>query len=167
VVPALSGEAAGGPVSGPQPAGKDPSPVDLSVDDDPDPGDIAELEARVAELTARTTGHSDERPLAILRHDDQGTLRAGIFGWTWGRCCELQHLWVDEQWRGRNLGPRLLDAAEDEARRRGCTQVVLFTHLANTGRSGRRWTSRGYELVGQVDDYPFGDAALWYRKPLG
>lgn len=140
--------------------------IELRVDDDPDPADIAELEARVADGTVRATGHADEQPLAILVHGDDGSLVAGVYGWTWGGCGELQHLWVDEHHRARGLAHRLLAAAEAEMARRGCTQVVLFTHAANTGRTGRRWLSRGYELVGRVDDYPLGDAALWYRKPL-
>ncbi|MGZ4753452.1 MAG: GNAT family N-acetyltransferase [Acidimicrobiia bacterium] len=100
-----------------------------------------------------------------MRGDD-GTVLAGVSGWTWGGCCELQHLWVHESERGNGLGSRLLDAAEAEAARRGCGQVVLFTHAANAGRTGERWTRRGYELVGRVDDYPLGDAALWFRKAL-
>ncbi|MGZ4729674.1 MAG: GNAT family N-acetyltransferase, partial [Acidimicrobiales bacterium] len=69
--------------------------MELVADDDPDPADIAELEARVAEQTARVTGHADERPLAVLVRDDDGSLVAGLSGWTWGGTCELQHLWVD------------------------------------------------------------------------
>ncbi len=143
------------------------------VEDDPDPGDVAILEARVAQQNADATGHGAEaeRQLAIFVRsepgvDGVGVIRAGIYGWTWAGCCELQHLWVDEAERGRGLATALLDAAEAEAARRGCTQVVLFTHAANAGASGDRYTRRGYELVGRVDDYPTGDAALWYRKHL-
>jgi GNAT superfamily N-acetyltransferase len=144
--------------------------MDLTVEADPDPADVALLEARVAEQTARATGHDDdgdgEIQLAIFVRDADGTIRGGISGWTWGGCCELQHLWVDETQRGRGLGTRLIDAAEAEAVRRGCGQVVLFTHAANAGADGDRWTRRGYELVGRVDDYPKGDAALWFCKGL-
>lgn len=142
--------------------------VELTIEDDPDPGDVALLEARVIEQNATATGHArdDERQLAIFVRNDDGVIRAGVYGWTWGGCCELLHLWVDEADRGRGLGTRLLDAAEAEAARRGCRQVVLFTHAANSGRGGERYTRRGYELVGRVDDYPAGDAALWFRKPL-
>ncbi|MGZ6963922.1 MAG: GNAT family N-acetyltransferase [Acidimicrobiia bacterium] len=142
--------------------------MDLVVEDDPDPADVARLEAAVVEQTADVTGHSvdDEIPLAIFVRGDDGTVLAGVSGWTWGGCCELQHLWVHESERGNGLGSRLLDASEAEAARRGCGQVVLFTHAANGGRTGERWTRRGYELVGRVDDYPLGDAALWFRKAL-
>jgi len=144
--------------------------MDLVVDDDPDPIDVAVLEARVAEQTAQATGHADERQLAIIVRDDAGEILAGVYAWTWGGTCELQHLWVDPARRGSGLGSRLLDEAEAEARRRGCHQVVLLTHAANAGAvgdgQGDRWTARGYELIGRVDDYPTGDAALWYRKIL-
>jgi GNAT superfamily N-acetyltransferase len=142
--------------------------MELTVEDDPDPTDIALLETRVAEQTARVTGHAidGERQLAIFVRDDDGTILAGVFGWTWGGCAELQHLWVRESQRGNGLGTQLLDAAEAEAVRRGCGQIVLFTHAANAGANGDRYTRRGYELVGRVDDYPVGDAALWYRKSL-
>jgi GNAT superfamily N-acetyltransferase len=140
--------------------------MDLVVEDDPDPADVAWLEARVAEQNARATGHGDETQLAVFVRDDHGAVVAGIYGWTWGGCCELQHLWVDETRRGQGLGTELITAAEQEAARRGCRQVVLFTHAANAGRDGDRWTRHGYELVGRVDDYPIGDAALWFRKLL-
>jgi GNAT superfamily N-acetyltransferase len=139
--------------------------MDLVVEVDPDPADVAWLETRVSETTARATGHAGEAQLAIfVRDDDQ--IVAGIYAWTWGGCCELQHLWVDDARRGEGLGSALIDAAEAEAARRGCCQVILFTHAANAGDGGARWTRRGYELVGRVDDYPVGDAALWFRKRL-
>src|SRR4051794_24392188 len=146
----------------------------LVVEDEPSPDDVAVLEAHVARQNAEATGHGAEaeRQLAIFVRNEPtdggepGAIRAGVYGWTWAGCCELQHLWVDEAERGRGLGTQLLDAAEAEAARRGCTQVVLFTHAANAGTNGERYTRRGYELVGRVDDYPAGDAALWYRKDL-
>lgn len=140
--------------------------MELALEDRPDPTDVALVEARVSEETARVTGHDGERELAIFVRDDGGGVVAGIYAWTWGGCCEIQHLWVARPLRGRGLGTQLLDAAEAEAARRGCRQVVLFTHAANAGRTGDRYTRRGYELVGRVVDYPLGDAALWFRKAL-
>ncbi len=80
------------------------APPDLVVEADPDPADVAWLEARVVEQNAAATGHGGETQLAVFVRDEQGGIVAGIYGWTWGGCCELQHLWVDESRRGRGLG---------------------------------------------------------------
>jgi GNAT superfamily N-acetyltransferase len=136
--------------------------MELEVEEAPDPADIAFIEARVAGVIGQQTGHSDQAQLGIFQRDESGQVLAGIYGWTWGGCCELAHWWVDPERRGQGLGTRLFAAAEAEAERRGCGQVVLFTHTA----PAELYRAMGYELVGRVDDYPEGDAALWFRKRL-
>ena len=50
---------------------------------------------------------------------------AGISGWTWGDSCELQSLWVERTLRRTGLSnPNSFAAAEAEAARRGCRQIV-------------------------------------------
>ena len=110
----------------------------------------------------QTSGHAPEEELAAFVWED-GEIRAGVYGWTWGGCCEVHSLWVDRRDRRRGIGTMLLQAAESEARSRGCTQVVLFTHQMQAPGFYER---RGYEVVGRVDDYPAGSAALWFRKGL-
>ncbi|CAN5508909.1 N/A [soil metagenome] len=140
--------------------------VEFEIVDDPDPADVATLERHVSESTDQVLGHLPPAQLAVLHHGPTGDLLAGVYGWTWAGCCELQHLWVTESLRNRGIAGRLLDAAESEARRRGCTQIVLFAHAAMSGVDGTRWTRAGYSLVAQIPDYPIGDAARWYHKVL-
>jgi GNAT superfamily N-acetyltransferase len=107
-------------------------------------------------------GLGDEAELAIFVRDG-GKIVAGVSGWTWGDCCELQSLWVEPSLRGRWLGTRLIAAAEAEAVRRGCSQTVHFTWSFQAGRLYERC---GYELVGRVEGFPSGTDVLWYRKRL-
>ena len=88
---------------------------------------------------------------------------AGISGWTWGDCCELQSLWVEPGLRGRGLATRLIAAAEAEAAARGCSQTVHFTYAF---QARALYEQNGYELVGCVEDFPSGTDVLWYRKRL-
>ena len=138
----------------------------MEVETNPDPADVALLADRIAADTAAVTGHDDLAPLAVFERDGDGRIVAGVHGWTWGGCCEISDLWVDESCRGRSIATELLDTVEAEASRRGCRRVVLFADAANTGPDGGLWTRRGYQVVGRIDDYPVGDAALWFAKEL-
>ena len=89
-------------------------------------------------------GLGDEADLAIFVRD-AGRVVAGISGWTWGDCCELQSLWVAPGRCGRGLATRLLAAAEAEAAARGCSQTVHFTYAFQARALYER---NGYELVG-------------------
>jgi GNAT superfamily N-acetyltransferase len=136
--------------------------VEFHVEDDPDPHDIEFLEAQIRREASAAMGLGDEVDLAIFVRD-AGKVVAGISGWTWGDCCELQHLWVDPSQRGRWLGARLLAAAEAEAEARGCRQTVHFTYEFQARALYER---AGYELVGRVEGFPSGTDVLWYRKWL-
>jgi GNAT superfamily N-acetyltransferase len=136
--------------------------VEFQVEDDPDPLDIGFLETQIRREASAAMGLGDEADLAIFVRE-AGRIVAGISGWTWGDCCELQSLWVDPNRRGRWLGPRLLAAAEAEAAARGCTQTVHFTYRF---QARRLYEWAGYELVGRVEDFPTGTDVLWYRKRL-
>jgi GNAT superfamily N-acetyltransferase len=136
--------------------------VEFHVEDDPDPLDIGFLETQIRHEASAAMGLGDEAELAIFVRE-AGKIVAGISGWTWGDCCELQSLWVEPGLRGRWLGPRLLAAAEAEAAARGCTQTVLFTYVF---QARRLYEWAGYELVARVEDFPSGTDVRWYRKRL-
>src|SRR5438552_2991908 len=91
-----------------------------------------ELEAflveRIDEFNAKATGYFDGRLVGGDIRNEAGEIIAAFDGHTWGSCCVVAHLWVHESHRGQGLGVALLRAAEAEATRRGCEQVVLSTH---------------------------------------
>ncbi|HET9798540.1 MAG TPA: GNAT family N-acetyltransferase [Gemmatimonadaceae bacterium] len=135
----------------------------LPILETPDPHDLQYLDDRIYEYNVARTGIADARLLAILLRDDDGQIVAGLYGWTWGRCCEVRTLWVHERRRGQRLGTRLLEAAESEARERGALQIVLSTHDFQAPEFYRRL---GFEAVGQVDEYPVGFRSIYLRKRL-
>ena len=136
--------------------------MEFHVEDHPDPRDIEVLETQIRREASAAMGLGDEVDLAIFVRD-AGTVVAGISGWTWGDCCELQNLWVEPSLRGRGLATRLIAAAEAEAAARGCSQTVHFTY---DFQARALYERNGYELVGRVEDFPSGTDVLWYRKRL-
>jgi GNAT superfamily N-acetyltransferase len=92
------------------------------------------LDQEIQAFNGAATGYLDGRLLCIAVRDDDGDLRAGLFGWTWGGCGYIDLLWVRSDQRGSGLGSRLLATAEEEMARRGCDQVVLSTHSFQAAR---------------------------------
>lgn len=136
--------------------------VELQVEAHPDPLDLEVLETKIRREASAAIGLGDEVDLAIFVRD-AGTVVAGISGWTWGDCCELQSLWVEPSLRRRGMATRLLAAAEAEAAARGCSQTVHFTW---DFQARALYERNGYQLVGRVEDFPSGTDVLWYHKRL-
>lgn len=134
------------------------------IEHDPATADVAFLEDRINEFNFDRSGVYDAALLAAFVRDEEGKIIAGIYGWTWGRCCDVRYLWVDEAHRGQGHGSRLLAAAELEARARGCGQVVLETH---SFQAPGFYARLGYEVVGEYRDYPLGHEKLFLRKRIG
>lgn len=135
----------------------------FSILDSVDPRDVQFLDDAIYEYNASATGIADARVLAIMLRDSGDKIVAGLYGWTWGRCCEVRTLWVSQQLRGDGLGTRLMLAAEREARARGATQIVLSTH---SFQAPDFYASLGFEIVGGVDDHPIGHQSIYLRKRL-
>lgn len=127
-----------------------------------DEDDVDELlQALVASRPEGLREH--RRPLGSFVRDDDGRLVAGIachtqFGWL----C-IEKLWVDLSARGRHLGSRLLAAAEREAARRGCEAAWVDTF---SFQARPFYEAHGYELFGELTDFPPGHSRYFLRKRL-
>jgi len=129
---------------------------------DPTPDDVQYLEDRIYEFNSSTTGIGDGALLAFfVRARDR--IVAGICGNTWGGTCELRQFWVEESQRNRGLGTKLLEAAEQEARRRGCTQIVLMTF---SFQAPAFYEKHAFDVVATIEDHPCRHRNLLMRKRL-
>lgn len=143
-------------------ASKEPLSAEFHVEERPDPADIEILETHIRRAARQATGLGDEVDLAIFVRE-AGVVVAGISGWTWGDCCEMQSLWVAPSHRGRGLARQLIAAAEAEAAARGCLQTV---HFAYSFQPRELYERVGYEVIARIEDFPSGTDALWFRKRL-
>ena len=134
------------------------------VETDPSPEQVQYLEDRVYEYNAGATGIADGEWLAIFVRDDTGRIVAGICGNTWGGCCEIRQLWVEESQRGRGVGTRLLASAEHEARRRRCTRIMLMTF---SFQAPAFYARHGFTKAATVGGYAGGHQNFLMTKRLG
>ncbi len=136
---------------------------ELTINTEPTPDEVQYLEDRIYEFNSTATGITDGEWLAIFVRDEEDRIVAGICGNTWGGCLEIRQFWVEEARRKQGLGTRLLGAAEQEARRRGCRQIFLMTF---TFQAPAFYAKHGFEVVAEVDDHPRGHKNLLLRKRL-
>jgi len=135
----------------------------IDIRDDPRPELVAFLEERIYEFNAAATGIYDGTLLNASVRDDAGTVVAGISGHTWGGCCTIVLLWVDASLRGTGIGRTLMQAAEDEAMRRGCRQMVLSTH---SFQAPRFYEKLGFRRIAAIPNNPAGHQDFIYLKEL-
>lgn len=121
------------------------------------------LEDRLYEHNCRATKREDGQLFGFLIKDAQGTILAGLAGWTWAGACEIRSLWVQENCRGQGYGRRLIAAAEAEARAHGCRIILLTTYSFQAPDFYRKL---GYAVAGKVDGFPPGHAYYTLVKQI-
>ncbi len=131
-------------------------------------GADADLDRRLSDgLDAHNfaaTGHSDLRELTVKVEDADGELVAGLSGWTWATCAGIGMVWVREDSRRDGWGGRLLATAEEAARDRGCTQVVVSSF---TFQAPEFYERHGYVEFARTEGIPVaGQADVHLRKDL-
>lgn len=137
--------------------------AELVVTSEPTPEEVQYLEDRLYEFNATATGITGGAWLAYFVRDEDERIVAGICGATWGGSLEIRQFWVEASRRKQGLGTRLLKAAEHEARRRGCRQVLLMTF---SFQAPAFYAKHGFEVVAVLDDDPPGHKNLLLRKRL-
>ncbi len=130
---------------------------------DVDDGLSDTLSDLINEFNVEATGFDDGRALSVSRRGPDGSLEAGLTGWTWGGCGYIQFLWVRADVRRAGLGSELLAAAETEAIARGCSQVVVSSHTFQAPDFYRR---HGYTEYARTEEYPRGHAEVHLIKNI-
>ncbi len=125
----------------------------IHTTDTPSDAVLAAVDAGLERHNQAAAPLSDVRPLAAWATDASGRVVGGASGRTWGRCCELLQLWVDDGERDQGLGTRLVRDFEAHARTRGC-EVFYLTTLSFQAPDFYR--GLGYAVLAQIEGYPNG-----------
>lgn len=101
--------------------------------------------------------------LNIVEYDENQNVIAGILGGTYWGWLHIDILWVDENFRSKKIGSRLLIAAENEAKKRGCHSVHVDTM---SWQAPEFYRKHGYELISELDNIPNGYKKFHFIKRL-
>lgn len=108
-------------------------------------------------------GTSSFSKLILLLKDSQGTVIGGLEGHTYFGWLFIENLAVDESVRKSGWGTRLLEAAHDEARRRGCHHSWLDTF---SFQALPFYEKLGYTVFGTLDDFPKSHRRYFLQRAL-
>ena len=141
-----------------------PDPVNrISIEANPSAEDLEFLQDQIDRYNIRVTGFDDFQRLAVFVRDEQGQITAGISGYSWGGMCEIEYVWIQESQRRQGIGTQLLQAAEEEAARRGCHVIILDSY---TFQAPGFYQKMGYTTVGIYDGCPIPYRRHYFEKRL-
>lgn len=136
--------------------------IEYIITDNPDEGDVDRLLTKLKEYNLARIETDKVVPLAIFAKD-KGVLIGGIVGETHGNWLEVSYLIVDDNHRGKDVGTKLLNDAENEGRNRGCKFSFLYTF----GFQARDfYIKQGYKEISTLDDYPLTGKLHYLLKQL-
>jgi GNAT superfamily N-acetyltransferase len=139
------------------------SEATIVVTDAPDSTDVAVIGHGLSAYNDEQTGINDRKPLAVLVKDADGKTVGGISGRSSLGLLFLDLVYLPKTLRGGGLGSRLLAAAEEEGRRRGCKAAVLLTI---SFQAPGFYKKHGWRVFGEIPCDPPGTSRFFMTKEL-
>jgi len=137
----------------------------LTVTDASDANVTEVIDAGLYRFNVAQSGIEDWRALNVVVSDPEtGQVLGGMTGRTSLGLLFIDLFFLPEHLRGGGLGSRILELAEEEARRRGCVAASVITI---SFQAPAFYTRRGYRIFGQIECTPPGTSRVFLSKTLG
>ncbi|MBE5904987.1 MAG: GNAT family N-acetyltransferase [Pseudobutyrivibrio sp.] len=137
--------------------------INFRITADGNEQDINDIFEMLKEYNLSSREESENVPLGIFFEDGKGKKLAGLTGETFGNWLCIHYLFVEDHLRKDGLGSKLLEAAENEARNRGCKYAFVDTF---SFQAPEFYIKHGYKEVFALNDYPYTGKRFYYTKEL-
>ncbi len=137
--------------------------LSIALETSPSSEDIRAVEQGLAGYNHHHAPEDGYLPLNIFLRRSDGAISGGLLGDTYWGWLYIRILWIDDAFRGKGLGSRLMNLAEEEAVRRGCHHVHLDTM---SFQAQPFYEKLGYSVFGVLDDLPAGHSRIFLKKQL-
>lgn len=137
--------------------------MQLNVTDAVTHQDLDEVRHGLNAYNSRFIDISEFKSLGVFVTDAHGGKLAGLTGSTTGNWLRIDMLWVSDALRGQGVGTQLIQAAEEEARRRGCCYAQVDTA---SFQARPFYEKLGYALRLSLDNYPRHHQRHYLSKAL-
>lgn len=101
--------------------------------------------------------------ISLVLKDSKGIVRGGVTASTVFNVMHLEVLWVDENYRRRGFGSKLVQSAEQLGLAKGCFAAQTWTF---SFQGPEFYPTVGYELIGIYDGYPNKITEHAFKKRL-
>jgi GNAT superfamily N-acetyltransferase len=135
----------------------------IAVESEPKPIEMAGIIKGLTEFNASKAGGESPHYLFLTLRDAGGNVAGGLVGATYLGWLQVQAVWMSDALRGRGYGSALMQAAEQEALRRGCPRVFLETL---SFQALPFYEKCGYTVFSRLADFPPGGARYALTKTL-
>jgi GNAT superfamily N-acetyltransferase len=139
----------------------------VALEDQPDEATQIVLLSGLAAYNESRAGpdpvRQPENHICIVARDADGRVRGGVQGVIVGAWLAIDLVWVEDDFRGRGMGSRLLAEAEAVARKRGCKWSILATF---DYQAPEFYARRDYVEYARMEDFPLGHTRFQLRKAL-
>lgn len=108
-------------------------------------------------------GKSGWKQFAVSLRDENDAIVGGIVAYTLWDWCFVNLFWIDERFRGKGQGTAMLTQVEAIAKKRGARHIYLDTF---SFQGDGFYQKLGYEVFGELDEFPPGHRRLWLKKDL-
>ena len=125
--------------------------MQLNVTDNVTHQDLDEVRYGLNTYNSRFINIDELKAIGVFIKDESGRKLAGLTGSTSGNWLRIDMLWVSDELRGQGAGSQLMLAAEEEARKRGCTYAQVDTA---SFQARPFYEKLGYQLRFSLDNYP-------------
>lgn len=133
----------------------------ISVERVHGPARRAIIKGLVGYNTAAVGKFEFKRLSVTLRH--RGEIVGGLSAETYLGWMFIALFWVDERFRRRGFGSKIIRAAERAARQRGVKNAYVDTFSFQAPAFYRKL---GYRQFGKLDNFPAGQQRIWMSKAL-
>ncbi|MDV2991106.1 MAG: Acetyltransferase [Chroococcidiopsis sp. SAG 2025] len=138
-------------------------PLRIDTTEKPHPEDIEFILQQLLAFNRDRAGEGNFQQLAIFLRNEGARLAGGLIGSTYWQWLYIDILWIDETWRGQGYGHALLEAAEQEAVRRGCKYAYLDTF---SFQAPEFYQQQGYVIFGELPNFPPGYSRFFLKKEI-
>jgi GNAT superfamily N-acetyltransferase len=136
----------------------------LTLTDAADADAKAAIDEGLREYNREQVGFTDGRGLSVLVSDPAtGKVVGGLTGFTSFGVFFLDLFHLPAALRRQGLGDRIMQMAEEEARKRGCKKAVVYTI---TFQAPAFYERHGYTRFGMVEVPPPGASRVFLQKAL-